>query len=1642
MVSKPGQDSSKPAGPTGKASWRSGRTAKSRKDYAWQEGAAAKTNQATQRRNFMRRFMVAGLALVFVGLCIYFFIVTFRKPLKVPLVVMAVTNYDLSSIPPNAFASEDLARLQQLGDGEMFAVQSDADVSSERDSILAFLKQQLDVRPGGPDRNTVVIYLSAHGVVGYPDRDSAQGRSGPPGFDKPQPCLMFAGSDALDSSNWVPLSEVLAVLGEYQPRETNKLLILDCGRIDANWRLGQLYNGFADLLPEAVRAAEVPGLVVVNSTSPGQKAWSAPELNASAFGHFVSLGLAGAANESPYGDGDSSVSVQELQSYLGAVVPQWSRSYRSQVQEPLFVSSSGTLPDFAIAFVTPYDFRPTTSSVASSSSRWSEVESLWQRHAELLRAGAPGIDPLTWETYQSALLRLEELLQSGTAYADRIDPQSREVERLAQQLGAVIDLDLPAINFPIAKRFGTQREPGSSRAAAADASQDDSKASYWRTAAALWQQASSKSGVNKSQLSSELRGLDKAKDKPAIEPVEIHFLRMLEAYLDPTVVQTSPGLLQQALAARDAAENASVPYDPRVQYAAYESVAKADADRRAAEDKLFVGSPESLSQAAQLWTVSQKRFSQAEQRAKDLTAAYELRDRVYRELPYLIPWTMHRAGFNALAGKELAAIVADVHQLAGLLERSAVEEVDTEITELRKSLHRRVAEIERQFQDECDSLRSVAAPSAENLFRMSAVLATPLLTGFERNELRTRYLSILARSEELPQTESSDVNAKSEEGDQDHKTPIQLARLKMNGHPAIALLSRQSVDSSLANPYNAYVAETLYGKSDDELARLDNSTWVQALSAQGEQVRQMLIELPTEVERQSGLAEESPAEAGSAAIAARAGRSRADRLLRAAAPIKGEGPWSAKQNDPIRELRQLDLHNLLVWHARRAIDDFWDSLESSTQPYFERVAGTCLDQARKLAPEGKGITAPVYALLKERAAAAQTGLTPKPQNMLFAEGDTRREHQVPIAWPDDLPSGEAAYFVRGEQSGSVPLSTRSGPANRLAVALKETAAEQELRYDLPRSGLAESGSTFQAAVLYRGHLFPRPFEATPVGRGIEIVHVPSEYVDPKITVEGDLRKRSGIVFVFDCSGSMGGAVFQDRFVPARDAFEAILRSLNEKYFDVGVILYGHRAGWQRVGNKYVAKPKKPAYEGINPGQDVERVLRLGRFGAREKASILKTLGEVGPFGQTPLYLAIFEAVDELKSFEGKGVRRIIVLTDGLNEQDDAGDKTRTRQQVQALFEDPKNKDIRLDVIGLNVRADPTKPDQANDLQFLKRLPRDTRGDYYDINKHTDLLDALEKSLGISQFEVYRGRERIGEPKELGATVRIEDRPSSRKERYTVKLVDRQRPAETSFDLEGGEAIQLVVSEDSGRRELVHQRYKRPARDVVQDNIPDPDPASDRKLYIAAHLPEVDGNLVRFEISLQDHDPRKLLPRPAEAWIEVRPVRPDSSQPNRNQFHFYDMKFVADRPVPVLGCDIPDWPDSDAEIRIWTKMEKTPPDESVLVSQQWNREFELPAIPNVKFKLQIKPGDPLGVEITETHSASSELYSLKVEMDHRADKIVHSYNPEIRSATHTFYFRHGDESLIRDYQAMFTSRAKLMENAITTPEPLIRTIPIR
>ena len=255
---------------------------------------------------------------------------------QTPLIAMVVADYQSPLIPPNAMAREDIGwffdlwtRQDEHGGVRKTDIGFWGDATNIRcEGTPQFLQYFTDkladtsLRLGGPDKDTVLMYISAHGAVN----------------SKGQPCLLLSDSAPHDDSTWMPLKELLSAIQsrlnqrQEQDKPIKKVIFLDASRMLYNLHLGVLYNAFNEQLKETVDAIADPYLVVVSAARGGEVSWPAPEYGRTVFGHFVGRGLSGLSADQ---DGDPNVvSLGELADYLGVEVPTWVRTYRAASQHP------------------------------------------------------------------------------------------------------------------------------------------------------------------------------------------------------------------------------------------------------------------------------------------------------------------------------------------------------------------------------------------------------------------------------------------------------------------------------------------------------------------------------------------------------------------------------------------------------------------------------------------------------------------------------------------------------------------------------------------------------------------------------------------------------------------------------------------------------------------------------------------------------------------------------------------------------------------------------------------------------------------------------------------------------------------------------------------------------------------------------------------------------------------------------------------------------------------------------------------------------------------------------------------------------------------------------------------------------------
>ncbi|MCC6127138.1 MAG: VWA domain-containing protein [Pirellulales bacterium] len=1746
-----------PSDPAGRAGWRSkAKTPSSGPRAAKAGGWAKKVDDGVERSVTRYRTKVFLWSSIFLALVAGFVIWLLWTPKLTPFLAVTAVNYEYP-LPPNAYAREDANRFRDLhgkaasGLDEKKVLLYDAVDFESRAAGLKELRLKLEkAEPGGPAKNALAIYLSMHGAVN----------------EEGEPCLIPPDAPPLDSSKWLRVSELLEELKrifagnpKLRSEKVKKLLILDANRMDLNWSIGLLGNTFAERLPAVVKDQNVPGLVVLNSASPGQIGWAAPELRNSVFGYFLWRGLSGAARPGKNGE----ITLRDLFAYLNRNVKQWVSEKRADDQTPMLIPSDAV--DFPLVFDKSQDQEPIPHADISGDARWDKLRGLWDRHAKLKNDGEKRIPcdcPQEWEKVQQGLLRLEQLAQAGPTYEEQFTSQASRTEFELRGLeNRAADSSLAAYSLPLKAAFGQgpsaaewiklpppwkepakteatataseakpavktegnekstenkpavkaeekdsakeaagkaqEKSPENKPAAKAAAKAGDKNApapakdasdkkpapeppppeplrySYLAASAAAWNWASQEP-LDRKMLSKILQFVEGGVDRPnagEAEFVETQFLRMLDKFLDAKVWEVSPQAVKQAIGARTMAETAAAPRDDRAFYGVFPQVDAGDALRREAEDRLFVGSAAALREAEGKWNDAAGNYRRAEETAKIAAAGYRARDRAYGAVPYLARWILSRTHRRSELDPQLVETAKTARRLALLLDGEKAGSAADEIGVATAALEKQLDELESAYFKDCASSEG---EHKEKLARLLNVLAVPLVTGAQRNDYWKNCLKIAGASGRFKEAAPDGSTA---------SAPADLADPYLAGlvfpdsrkHPLLLALAAASGED---DPFTASASAA------DEKKPLSAAE----LAAQGGRVRKLLNEEReickkqlAETIRQAQIDQPRLAELNDI----RRPLGAAERMVRAFAPLRGESlSWADPKLDPLHRLQNLDRHNLLLWQAWRTLQDFWGPSGPAEPPYFELTADAYLKSAAELFPEDAAQKeGAVCKRLESGREAARQGLEmEKPRTLVIDEEEASVPQSIVVSAADGFPPGEAAVFLQAGDDSLFPVSSKpdldAPDLRRIPKSLPNGGRPKGVSFWILNDGRLGETPRLGAAAYFRGFLRAREFYVNS-SAGWDALWVNKMPPKPSIAVRGSTLKKSNLMFILDCSGSMSKMVRsgssqegpvreRTRFEVVRDALERILEWLAKSpdSYNVGLMLYAHRVRWidEPRGSKtnfqiVMPDPKNPAEFiapppnfNVRPSFDVEMVLPPGRFAKYECAAVKERLDALQPLGETPLYLSIIQALKALDAADPDAARHLIVLTDGGNAQFDRDNRQILSDpqlskllinlgDVEAAFAEPARKDVKMDVLGFDLdETNFASAEEKSSAQELMSFAK-SRHHYYPVNDLASLTGALEKTVGLLKYEVQRigdGKFITSEPLDLNAICETIDRPGD----YRVQLVERGlsariEAAKADVTVEGGEALELEVKENplDGKRRLAHRRYEERLRDSA-DVSGGSDPRI-RTVFLGAHLPEPTGGGARFFVSVQSADPERFSPRPLEVWAEITPVTPEG-RPAAAPFIFYDRAVVPNRPVPVLEFAVPRWPPEteDAEIRFWCKFARTEPDRQGAVAELRGKNLQLEGVANVSFEVETKrgnkPADPFRVIVTESHSPGGDLGLVKVAMEPPPKSIKRRYNDKTGTIAHTFFYDDSAAAEADRYRILFTAKEKLKDGAFASP----------
>jgi len=1613
-----------------------------------------------RRRRFRRRMRASAFtaaAILLVAAWIYW---VWRIPVRTPVLVLTLTNYP-APIPPNAWAQEDARHWPTAAsDSNLLGstVRAGSGGAADVEALLAAVRR---ARPGGPNKDVVLVYVSAHGVV------NSEG----------EPCLLLppaAGRPAgelwhLDEKRWLPVRRLLADLSAHRPtprwnwfrpaRETKLVLFLDAHRLANCWPLGLATNPFAAALrrtvAELVEARKTPGVYVVAAADEGEAALTSARHGRSAFAAYVQLGLQGAAAQQRH------VTLLGLQNYLRSAVDAWAITARASHQRPVLLPAIRTDRDFPLAHAATPPPDPQADRPPKPAVPWEDVNALWdflanhQPWLENPRGLATRGRWLQWVHLRNQLLRLEQLNQAGQAYRQEAIDLLATCSTLRQKMQS-FSLPGQVPSLLLARAWDPELDQTVSGDAdrvrgflqkIAQALPDEQLAEAYAEVrsisleawvAAIWQW-SQQPDRTADELRQALSRLDGATRSAAagMPWAEEWLLRMLFAPQRGEHAEYPAGLLppgvpatwwQALLACRQQGQAAAALADPRAALFLQPAYAGPDEAQRRGLDLLFCGD----GQAVAACQAAARGYAEARQRAEQLEQAWLACDWATADLPWYgqaslqepeaaasaeteaglaAGWETWNA-FRASAGR-VADLARQERTLLRQLDEAAARSLAGEawneeeppwnnLLSRSQQLQRRLTELRARYDAWLGELEEW---SAHALARRAwgEVLSLPLaLQG--RGAWRARYQKALEREPEFQ------VRPRRRQAEQqDQRQPA--SRRPTPEAPLMALLGLEPTGGAQTQMYqNA-------ARIRSELRQRWRQAWPSASQSSE------AVPLPQD--------------------AAEARRAIADaaRPVREAAVLWGVAPAAAE--DPIARLFQFDWHLVLLWHGRRALEDFWLVRDAaSSGPAFQRLARRFIDAADNILGSSGDASRALRERLRQAERAAQDlARLDLPSEVLVDNEQKTFELDVSVSLAQDLPSpGQAAIFalaiLNAAPSPDTPLAARASLSIPLAQSPQVKKLQAEAR-----------PAQWVTALVYRGYVKEAPFTVRGPGTALEVVYRPAPVLPAAVYVEGEAARDPIIVFIFDYSASMNEPApgNKKRIDYARQAMLDVLGDLAQPgRYDVGLWLYGHRVGKRTgTGERHWRVPAEVQAslerQGIWPNNDVEEVIAPRRLNAQSYGAFEAALSPQLGWGVTPLYQAMTQAME--KGFPspeevGNRPRWLVVVTDGVNEVDQLQGQPPLPRAYSladveaALVRDAQRYQEPLRLCMVFCAPPPSEPEKAAQYAQLKRLADSAeRGRQFVERPEADqIINALRDSLGLREFVLLEESATVGQRERgrapLGTAVRVPP-PFASDMRFRVELASLPQVAPAPLILLGGEAIRLYAERRGTSWMLRHRRYPTAGEDVVllpaeREHVSNPwahpqEPLQPAAFYVAVHDVKREGRGRRFRVSVQNDDGSRFSPRPAQMLALLHPSPLDRRTDALGTFFFCDLDVEPGQPVPILSFHAANWPAGvrRAVLDLWFRMAQAQPTRELSVGELERDGCELAGEAGQKllYNVQIaaEPAGGFAVVLLEKQpqAADGDWYPVLVEFAagdlSPPTAIVRRYFPESRSAQHRFVF---------------------------------------
>lgn len=1585
-----------------KASWR-----KSTRKAA--TGVAATPEfgvQGRSRRNLI--FQVSGLTALALLLGLLLIVVLMRRPDRdVPLIVAAVTrSSDDCYVPISPFAYEDVQLWEQWfqqskqgkrdnphvafegtvgkSTGEMAKAASEE--TSARGLIDQLTVQGIDrATPGGPNGDMLALFVIAQGMV---DGDDA---------------YLFVGDSRPEQKDtWISVDMLFQeVASALEAKDSRAVMFLDANRAGMVWDWGKLDQTFASKC-KALAGKYQERLAVIVSCQDGQRSWWDLNQGHSLFARAILQAFAGHQEVDRDGNG---ITVGEIESFLQAEVSADANRIWGAAQLPTLISefcdqwefiATPSWPEkisqfYEDSFVATKEMR-----LKEMKDRFAKIDDLWKRHNQVRdKTHSPLVtDPLRWSILEKRLARLDQLAIAGSGpaldFANTLDECNKLLKAFSYGPDAVRAESFPELrlgdyfhSLPVLndKDFQAVFDEWSKKADINDnpfglATSEDREvkltSSLWKWLLDGQRGSNASVGIANALLSENNVGLS---DSPEINYLETHLIRLLAA---DDLGHVGSGYIDRILSLHDQSRAAIFPDDVRAAFWIRPDTMEFDDARMKLVDRML-GLGNAGKFEADLQSIN-GRFRDLVASGQTMSEAYLVRDQMLHEMPRIAETLMADEGAPVRDKEEVARLLKSATEATRILKESLrlidVFDDEEKLTARRQAIKQaamNASEIRHGLDTKLVDRANEALQSsgAGRGFRQAVALLTG--SGLSDAELRSEI-----------HTRVENVSAAQDPGG-----------IESSGNPSSDMLSKPDEDEPMQalidgwHPWTYWLERIHLSGRDGTVNELGKSG--KGLIAQGNVIRSTITSLQDQTYDDIGKYPEKSSSEGKPLAEVRHQVEDLDLRLRSELFVLDQVDQAI--NEATSDRFNLDVQLFLMDHARRTMNEFWCDSRFDAKPYFAKAAANLIDIDAFPKMKSRVLDGIILSdQLEERKSIALDG------NVLRAISDRKEKDlesiqeakQIDFALevPEFLPGGLASVYAPPKTRRLISTAAGQGSASSSHV-------------EIPVPGsLSADNSRIAVKTFFRGLRRDGGLVAIPLGDPDTIVFQLPDYGPPKAVVRAE-KQHMNAVLVFDCSDSMT----VQRMNEAKGAVTKLIDKLPNESM-VGLVMFGHRYMWRTELNKAgqpipmrdrnKSGPRQYKTENgksmireddsipDNPNFDVEEIAPMQRLDAnspdgqaRDHRTYLRNqINSAVATGMTPTYQAIDMAYKSLRRSRVTG--RIIVVTDG-----------------DPNLSPPDFEPYRAKAIAQFKRADPEilsiifYADRLKDQGFADAFPG--RISKAAVGKLTEVLEGMIPDEEVT-WNLASSNSRESAKGKFGEPVVIDNWPPgngvvkgrrlAEPVKYDVAAILGKGERKTApVRVDGGEAVQLEWTNDRLGHVPYIDQYKQELFDPL--NVP---ADSLYNVYVGRARPDGSGTL-NVQVAIEKKVQHEFTPRPSDIWIDIVAQDPDGD----HRYSITIPEFAANEPIPILQCQIRNWPDvKAASIDVWFRMDggRAEPKE-ISISDDEPASFGNAKI-RVKRETKQHADGIYHVTVTESYRDPGDMNSLRVLPEPLPEKAVFEF----------------------------------------------------